>query len=58
VVDGVWLGERPLLAGVAFWHRLRALGNTARVVLAMVKDDEDEDQRILEVVKSNGGAGS
>jgi hypothetical protein len=32
-----------------------AFGNTARVVLAMVRDDEDEDRRILEVVKSNGG---
>ena len=32
-----------------------AFGNTARVVLAMVKDDEDDDRRILEVVKSNGG---
>jgi hypothetical protein len=26
-----------------------------RVVLAMVRDDEDDDRRILEVVKSNGG---
>jgi hypothetical protein len=32
-----------------------AFGNTARIVLAMVKDDEDENLRILEVVKSNGG---
>jgi hypothetical protein len=32
-----------------------AFGNTARVVLAMVRDDEDDDRRILEVVKSNGG---
>jgi hypothetical protein len=32
-----------------------AFGNTARLVLAMVKDDEDENLRILEVVKTNGG---
>ena len=32
-----------------------AFGNTARLVLAMVHDDEDDDLRILEVVKSNGG---
>jgi len=32
-----------------------AFGNTARVVLAMVSDNEDEALRILEVVKSNGG---
>jgi AAA domain-containing protein len=32
-----------------------AFGNTARLVLAMVRDDEDDDLRILEVVKSNGG---
>jgi hypothetical protein len=32
-----------------------AFGNTARVVLAMVKDDEDDNLRIVEAVKSNGG---
>jgi putative DNA primase/helicase len=32
-----------------------AFGNTARIVLAMVKDPEDDNLRILEVVKSNGG---
>jgi AAA domain len=30
-----------------------AFTNTARVVLAMVEDDEDENLRVLEVVKSN-----
>lgn len=32
-----------------------AFGNTARVVLAMVSDNEDRALRILEVVKTNGG---
>jgi AAA domain len=32
-----------------------AFGNTARVVLAMVADNEDGAHRILEVVKTNGG---
>lgn len=30
-----------------------AFGNTARMVLAIAEDDEDEDLRLLEVVKSN-----
>jgi hypothetical protein len=32
-----------------------AFGNTSRVVLGMAKDDEDEDLRVIEVVKSNIG---
>jgi hypothetical protein len=32
-----------------------AFGNTSRVVLAMVRDNDDDNKRILEVVKSNGG---
>lgn len=30
-----------------------AFGNTARLVLAIAEDDEDEDVRLLEVVKTN-----